>query len=376
MKDRFLSRKGFLALAATAGTSLLMGGEAAAKDTEDQQDDWFIKFPTNLETRLETLQGWLTPNDRFFVRNNSTSTPRLEAASYRLKIEGDALTTPFELTLDELKAMPHQNVVATLECAGNWRRFYKAVYGKAARGGQWGTGGVGCAEWSGVRLSDVLQRAGVTRKAHFVHLIGLDKKAPEGGFNKPMPIEKAMDPDTLLVTAMNGESLPFAHGYPVRALVPGWAGSNNIKWLGRIRVVKDPVRCRNNTSSYVLIGPDWPNKKPVQKLNIKSALQLPWPAALRAGKQPIRGYAYSPDGPIKKVEWRVDGGDWREARFISPALKYAWVRFEFIWNAPKGNHDLQVRATDSSGTTQPDTVPYNAKGYLLNVPLKHPVSIT
>ncbi len=338
----------------------------------------FIRHATNLESRLELLDGLITPNDLFFVRNHAP-TPRIAAADYRLRVTGDGVERSVELGLDELRALPNQSVIAYLECAGNWRGFFARVTGRAAEGTQWGTGAVGCAEWSGPSLAAVLAAAGPRPDAVAVNLVGLD----DGGFSRPMPLDKAMDPDTLLALTMNGAPLPPDHGFPVRGVVPGWAGSNSIKWVGEIQVSTEPIWVRANTSSYVLVGPDWPAERyapaegaPVTALPVKSALSLPWPATVRAGPNLMRGFAHSGHGPVESVEWSADdGANWARARLVGPRLRHAWTRFEFEWRATPGTRTLRTRATDSAGNTQPLANTWNQKGYLLNLALPHPVKV-
>jgi DMSO/TMAO reductase YedYZ molybdopterin-dependent catalytic subunit len=338
----------------------------------------FIRHPTNLETRLEDLRGFLTPNELFFVRNHGR-TPRVARETYRLRVEGDAVRQPLDLTYDDLLRLPGHSVIAYLECAGNWRSFHQEVYGRAASGEPWGTGAVGCAEWSGVSLGHVLEAAGVEESAVDVNLVGGD----EAAVSRPMPLAKAVDPDTLLALTMNGVDLPPDHGFPVRGVVPGWSGSNSIKWLTRIVVTREPQWVKNNTISYVLIGDAWPAEryapadgKPITELSVKSALALARPARLARGPQRLHGYAHGPHGPVRRVEWRVDGGAWREARIVEPVLPRAWQRFEFEWEATPGPHTLHTRAHDAAGNVQPDAAPFNEKGYLLNVPIAFPVTVT
>ena len=337
----------------------------------------FIRHPTNLETRLEQIHGLLTPNELFFVRNHAP-TPLVDPTSFRLIVEGDAVERPVEFTYEDLLRLPTASTISYLECAGNWRGFYQTVMGQVASGGQWQTGAVGCATWSGVSLGSVLEVAGVRSNAVDVNLFGLD----DGAFNRPMTLEKALDSDTLLAFSMNGEVLPADHGYPVRGVVPGWAGSNSVKWVGRVVVSSDKQWVKNNTTSYVLVGPEWPAEDyapadggAITTLNVKSALALPWPAELSAGSQRMRGFAYSPHGHIRQVEWSVDEGGWRAARLVGPILPRAWARFELEWEAAPGDHVMRVRATDEQGNAQPDSQPFNEKGYLLNVPLPHPVRV-
>lgn len=177
-------------------------------------------------------------------------------------------------------------------------------------------------------------------------------------------------------------------------LAPGWVGSASIKWLGRIVVSTKQLWTRNNTSSYTLIGDDYPPEgeapgKVVSTQTIKSALALPWPADLTAGLQRIHGYAHSPAGPIARVEWSLDAGQtWRNATALEPripsarlqrndsAFKYAWARFGLTWRAQPGDFTIMTRATDAAGNTQPEKIPFNEKGYLFNQPLPHPIRVT
>jgi sulfane dehydrogenase subunit SoxC len=389
-----LSRRHFLRLLALGGTAAVV---AACRDVEstptpapDGEPNGFAKDPspfiprgTNLETRLELLDGWITPNELFFVRNNSPLSPRIDAGTWRLRVQGDAILEPLELTIDEIRKMPSRTVPAYIECAGNGRSLFDLIMGQPASGGEWITGGVSMATWTGVPLSHILELAGIQANAFHVNIQGLDEEAPEGGFQRPMTVEKAMHPDTIMAYVMNGDELPVDHGYPLRAVVPGWVGSNSIKWAGTITVSSEPIYVRNNTTSYVLEGPEWPPEQfapaigePVTEQSIKSALALPWEAELQAGPQMIRGFAYGP-GTIQRVEWSEDSGQsWQEARVISPQLDNAWVRFEFEWDAPAGATGLMTRAYDTQGNTQPDSIPFNQQGYLFNMLYDHPLTVS
>ena len=356
------------------------GGEDAAtafyKDTTP-----FLQYgEKGLESFLADMQGFVTPNRLFFVRNNSTSMD-ITTDDWRLSVNGDAVSHPREFTYADIRSLPSRTVVSYLECAGNHRAMFDLVKGQAASGTQWMTGAVGNAAWTGVALRDVLELAGVSADAVSVLLVGLDADSPEGGWRRALPIEKAMDPDTLLAYAMNGEDLPKDHGYPLRALVSGWVGSASVKWLSRIVVSAEQHWTRNNTSSYVLIGDAYaPEGQALGKIlttqAIKSALALPWPAALAVGPHRLRGYAHSPFGPIAQVEWSTDAGStWQDARVLEPQIQHSWARFEFAWDAPAREHTLMTRATDATGNTQPNEIPFNEKGYLFNQPLPHPVRV-
>ena len=334
-----------------------------------------------LEARLENMQGLITPNSLFFVRNNSVSLD-LDAASWRLSVEGDAVAEPLALTYDDVRSLPGRVLTAYLECAGNHRAMFDLLKGRKASGTQWMTGAVGNGEWTGAALRDVLTLAGIRGNAVSVLLVGLDAESPEEGFRYALPVEKAMHPDTLLAYALNGETLPRDHGYPLRALVPGWVGSANVKWLGRVVVSSERLWTRNNTTSYTLIGDDYPPEgqslgKPVTEQVIKSALALPWPAEFAAGPRRVHGYAHSPAAPIARVEWSADGGEsWSDAEVSGERPGLSWARFEFGWDAEPGEHTITTRATDAAGNTQPAEVRFNEKGYLFNQPLPHPIRVT
>ena len=327
------------------------------------------------------MQGVITPNRLFFVRNNSASID-VDANSWRLTVEGDAVARPLELSLQDIRGMASRTLVSYLECAGNHRAMFNLVNGQEAQGTQWERGAIGNGEWTGVPLRSVLERAGISGDAVSVLMVGLDRDSPEEGFRRVMPMDKAMHPDTILAYALNGETLPRDHGYPLRVVTPGWVGSSWIKWLGRIIVSSEQQWTRNNTTSYVLMGDDYQREgeaegQVVTLQSIKSALALPWPAEITAGRHLIHGYAHSPHGPISGVEWSADsGGTWNRARVHESQAQYSWVRFEFAWDASPGDYTLMTRATDTKGNTQPDSVPFNEKGYLFNQPLPHPIQVT
>ena len=399
VRETGMDRRRFLQLLSVGGAAAVLaactdrGATPAASQADGpapatEASPWF-KDPApfiehsgkNLETRLENMQGVLTPNRLFFVRNNSTSVD-VDPREWQLLVEGDAIDRPLALSYDDIRKMPSRTLVSYLECGGNQRAMFDLVNGRAAKGDQWKTGGISNGEWTGVPLRDVLEFAGVSGDAAGVLLIGLDTESPEEGFRRVMPIEKAMHPDTLLAYALNGEDLPKDHGYPLRALAPGWVGSSSIKWLSRVVVSTEQLWTRNNTTSYVLIGDAYPPEgdapgKVATSQVIKSALALPWPAELPAGSHRIQGYAQSPAGPITRVEWSVDSGQtWADATVLEPQVQYSWARFEFTWDARPGQHVVMTRATDAAGNTQPDTVPFNEKGYLFNAPAPHPIRVT
>ncbi|MDJ0691841.1 MAG: molybdopterin-dependent oxidoreductase [Xenococcaceae cyanobacterium MO_188.B32] len=248
-------------------------------------------------------RGYFVPNELFFVRNNNP-TPRIAPANYKLAIWGDGVSNPRSFTYDELLSLPSISVIKAIECAGNGRSFYQTAYGREASGTQWKLGGIGVAEWTGVPLGEVLSRAGVKSTAKDVMLISVDEKKVQ----RPIPIEKALAEDTLLVYAMNGDILPPDHGFPIRALVPGWVGIANIKWVGSIQISTKPLFSLYNTEKYVLIGEDYPVAEELQQAGVlgeitteqkpKSAFELPWEGEIASGKRLLRGRSWSAQGKI------------------------------------------------------------------------------
>ena len=331
---------------------------------------------SNVGTRLASLEGYLTPNSRFFVRSHNP-TPRIDASDWRLRVHGDGLTQPLELDYAALRAMPQIAMTRAIECAGNARAFFAERYGQQAGGAQWHTGAIGVAEWSGVRLRDVLERAGITETARDVLPVGLDENA----FARPLPAAKAMADDTLIALTMNGERLPPDHGFPARLVVSGWLGAASIKWLGEIRVSTQPLHTHWNTRDYTLAGPDSPAQPPadgipITTMPVMSVIELDWNAELPAGEHTLRGRAFSGEGQVRRVEYAVDEDPWHDARLEAPNIAGAWVRWAFTWRATPGPHVIRIRATDDNGHVQPASVPWNDHGCLYNAVIAHPVRIS
>ena len=218
------SRRQFLKTTAFGSASALLAASCTTSDpeaTETVAESPFFKDTTpftthgqtNLEAKIENLGGFITPNDLFFVRNNSRSID-VDADSYVLEVTGDAIDTPLKLAYKDLLNMPSRVVYSYIECGGNQRSFFGATMGQPARGTQWGRGGVGMAIWTGVPLRFILEKAGISGSAVDVQLIGLDFESPEGGFRRPVPVAKAMDEDTILAYRMNGELLPRIMDFP------------------------------------------------------------------------------------------------------------------------------------------------------------------
>ncbi|MFJ6524803.1 sulfite oxidase [Streptomyces longwoodensis] len=353
--------------------------------------EWFIERGTNAETRWEALRGTghHTPNELFFVRNH-TATPVLDAGAWRLRLWGSGLRgapgqeRPVEFGYDDLRALPAVTRTAFVECAGNGRSYYTTQQGEAVAGTAWTLGAIGVARWRGVRLSDVLRRAGLSYHAVDVQPRGLDAEYVSGGeslgrVRRPLPLAKALD-DVLLAYEMNGEPLPHDHGHPVRVVVPSWVGIASIKWVGDIEVSAQPLFSPWNTTFYRLFGPAHPEggSAPLTRQTIKSAFELASGATFAAGRRYVlHGRSWSGAGAVARVEVSTDGGEkWRPARLHDHPRADTWTRWSLDWrpDAPGATH-LLARATDTAGRTQPDRAVPNTQGYLFDGVVRHPVSV-
>jgi DMSO/TMAO reductase YedYZ molybdopterin-dependent catalytic subunit len=385
-----VTRRRLLELAA-AGVPVVAGlgrhpaagwAQSASPIIKPLPPEWFVPFNTNAEMRWDSVAGlpYTTPNERFFVRNH-TATPIIDPLSFRLDVFGSGLRRPegVSFSLRDLRRLPSRSVTAFIECAGNGRSFFASQQGTPASGTQWKLGAIGVARWRGVSLGDVLERAGVTRRAVDVMPEGLDAPVGERGHvRRPLPIAKAFD-DVLLAYEMNGEPLPPDHGAPLRVVVPGWIGIASIKWVGRIEVADHALFSAWNTTQYRLTGPTYPaDQPPLTRQAVKSAFELPLGAELRAGRHHLlTGRSWSGSAPIKRVEISTDGGRrWERADLHGPNLPNAWVRWRFPFKPrATGTVELQARATDERHQTQPTTVPFNDAGYLFWAVVKHPVQV-
>jgi DMSO/TMAO reductase YedYZ molybdopterin-dependent catalytic subunit len=375
-RRNFLKQVSGAALAVGAAPSLLSWATSAQSGSIDLPDeDGMIvrsfRF-VDLETPVEYFNTWLTPVPHFFVRNHMHEPSELNSDNWRLTVGGE-VEKPLTLTLAELSKLETHSVVNTLECAGNGRSLHRPQ----VPGIQWGKGAVGTARFSGPRLRDVLQRAGVKSSGKHVMFRGLDEvpgKVPP--FIRSIPIEKALDSDTLVATQMNGTPLTKHHGFPARALVPGWIGAASCKWLTEIKVLESEF-----VGNFMSPGYRFPNQpvkpgdavKPedthvVTGLNVKSVISGPPDgASVKAGRVAVHGAAWAGEADIVKVEVSIDGGaSWTPAALGHDQARYAWRLWSYERKVKGGDYTILSRATDSQGRTQPSSPAWNPSGYLYN----------
>ncbi len=333
--------------------------------------------PLNCETSIPALIGGVVmPNARFYVRNHF-ETPRLDPASWQLEVNG-LVERPLRLSLRDLHNMRSETVVATLECAGNGR----SGFDPPADGEQWQLGAVSTAEWTGVPLAEILDRAGLAPEALEIVFRGADQgdvgeAADPIRFERSLPVTDAGHSGSLLAYAMNGEPLPLEHGYPLRLIVPGWYAVASVKWLTEIEVMGSAFTGFFQAKRYVYeIQRDGTvAREPVRLQQVRSVITQPSAGQeVTAGDLVVRGVAWSGAAPIDKVEVSIGGGPWQNAGLIGQRHRHSWQWWELLTRIDsRGPTTLQARATDLAGRTQPERPQWNRLGYggnaVQNVPL-------
>jgi DMSO/TMAO reductase YedYZ molybdopterin-dependent catalytic subunit len=339
--------------------------------------------PVNAETPPELLDDALTPNDRFFVRNNGIPPARenIDPTTWTLTIEGESARQRQVYTLPELqRRFENVTLQLTLECGGNGRKEFNPP----ATGNQWSTGAVGCAAWTGVRLRDVLRDAGLKSDAAYIGYYGKDTHL-SGDPNKVVisrgvPLRKAMEAESLIAWAMNGQDIPWLNGYPLRLVFGGWPASCSGKWLERI-VIRNQVHDgpKMTGKSYrVPCKPVAPGTEVadedmciIEEMPVKSLISFPRTGAIiEQGQQlPVRGHAWVGDGRVARVYTSIDfGSTWQPCRLSEPANRLAWQHFDTEITFPQsGYYEVWARAEDDQGRSQPMLLPgWNPRGYLNN----------
>jgi DMSO/TMAO reductase YedYZ molybdopterin-dependent catalytic subunit len=393
---RATSRRGFLAGAGAAGMSMI-ASRAVADDTIDLglpdgvSTRPLVKSylgkgpmilqrtrPPLLETPFEVFdKDIITPNDQFYVRWHWANLPsEINADTFRLAVRGQVNTT-LSLSLKDLLAMPSVEMVAVNQCSGNSRGFFQP----RVAGGEWANGSMGNARWTGVRLKDVLDKAGVKSGATAVRFNGLDEPVvPDGpDFMKSLSMDHARDGEVMIAYAMNGTQLPYLNGFPLRLVVPGWYATYWVKMLSDIEVLDKPDDNFWMAKAYLI--PDTPHASmkpgqtgiktvPINQMvprsfvtNLKSGASVPASSSLA-----LRGIAFGGNTGVKKVEISSDGGKgWQEAKLEPDAGKYSFRRWTGSISPVKGANHILVRCTNSDGTAQPMEANWNPSGFMRNV---------
>lgn len=306
----------------------------------------------------------LTSNMDFFIRNHF-ATPRINAESWSLEIRG-LVAAPLKFSYSDLLLGSSARHPYTVECAGN----------------RSGGVGVSTALWSGLPLGQLLKQASIRSEATTVVFHGADagevENLPGTHFARAIPLEKAMNPSTLLAYEMNGEPLSADHGFPLRAIVPGWYGMDSVKWLNRIEVLGQPFEGYFQKEEYMAVKVNG-ERQPVTQMRVNSKFLRPSEGEeIRLKNYRVEGVAWAGERKVAKVEVRIDpGGTWQLATLTTQPAAMIWTPFAFDWNITyRGPHTLEVRATDEDGHTQPDVRDPNRKDfYELNTPARVKVSV-
>lgn len=399
-----LTRRGFLGRKALAAFGALLGGRIVFGDrfpsglipaalaqsnepfTIEGKDGLTIlnDRPVNAETPAHLLDDKVTPGNRLFIRNNGHPPPResIDPAKWTLEIAGPGVDRPTTFTLPELrKQFENVTLQLTIECGGNGR----SEFSPPASGNQWTVGAVGSPRWTGVRLADVLKACGLNNKAVYTayygkdtHLSGDPGKDP---ISRGVPIAKALEPESLIAWAMNGEDMPWMNGHPLRLVHGGYPASTSGKWLHRL-LLRDQVHdgAKMTGSSYrvpkypVAPGTDVPDEDMViiEAMPVKSIVTFPESGTEVPVDQAFscRGHAWAGDVKVREVHTSIDfGATWQKAKLEAPINRFAWQHWhqDGIKFPTKGYYEVWVRATDDDGRSQPMILPgWNPKGYLNN----------
>lgn len=332
--------------------------------------------PPNYETPIDYFRSVITPNDAFFVRYHLSDIPEVDPKSWKLTIGGEGVERQTELTLDDLRNMPSTEVVAINQCAGNRR----ALFDPHVPGVQWGNGAMGCARWKGARLKDLLDKAGLRDEVIEIAFNGADAapfdKTPN--FVKSLPLWRALDENTLVAYEMNGAPLPHFNGFPVRLVVPGWAGAYWIKHLTGVRALNAPEKNYWMSAAYRVpvgkfpmvarfISQETATNTPITEIMVNSLITSPADGATVKPGNTVSGLAWDGGYGISTVEVSTDGGKtWRNAVLGEDLGRFAFRPFNFTLR-DKGKATVMARATNAIGQTQTANLIQNPAGYHDNV---------
>jgi len=373
----------FLLLMLLIAASPLAAQEGDAQSTFSKHEDMVVlnDKPWNIEAQAHILDDKITPTSSMFLRNNGKMPKGIDANTWTLTIDGESVEASKTYTLAELKStFEHHTYQLTLECGGNGR----SEFDPPAKGNQWSLGAVHCAEWTGIRLRDILEDVGITSDAVYIGFHGVDEHLSGDPDKEPIsrgcPMSKALQDETLLAFQLNGEDIPLGHGYPLRLVAGGWPASVSGKWVNRISVrnkIHDGAKMTG--SAYrVPCQPVAPGEKVkdedmciIESMPVKSIITYPKSGLMISeGKAlTIRGHAWAGELAVAKMEYSIDFGvTWTECNLEEAANRLAWQHFSAEVRFPQpGYYEIWARATDSNGRAQPMVLPgWNPKGYLNN----------
>jgi DMSO/TMAO reductase YedYZ molybdopterin-dependent catalytic subunit len=394
-RRKFIGRTALAALSSALGTEIVFGKSLPNGyiPLGLQNPDPFKMFnkdsemvllndkPWNMEAQAHLLDDKITPNKYVFIRNNGLVPESINVKNWTLTIDGESVTQKKSYTLAQLKSKFKQHTYQlTIECGGNGR----AEFNPPTKGNQWTIGAVYCAEWTGIRLRDVLEDAGIKKDAVYIGYHAIDEHLSRDPKKEPIsrgaPMVKALQDETLLAFEMNGEDIPLVHGYPLRLVAGGWPASVSGKWIERISIrnkVHDGTKMTGD-SYRVPCNPVGPGEKVSEKdmciiesMPVKSLITHPKTGAMisEGNKLNIRGHAWAGELEVAKMAYSIDfGATWKECPIEKPANRLAWQHFSAQVTFPKkGYYEVWSRATDTQGTSQPMLIPgWNPKGYLNN----------
>ena len=334
---------------------------------------------TMVRTPVMDLEGPITPTELHYVVQHFGVPEPVRTQDWTLAVGGE-VQRPLDISFEDLRRFPGRTVRTVMECSGSDAAFFEYAKGETPRPSRARDGMIlSASEWTGTSLASVLNEAGLTGKAISVRAEGWDKgvppnATPEGEvsyydvdpffYDKAVPLEKALHPDTILAWAQNGQLLEHLHGAPVRLLVPGWSGNWSDKWLHRLQVLDHPGDCWYHYNFYYYgDSPDDPNKELITTIGVKSMVTYPRDddPTLPRGVHVVRGYAWSGAGAIAQVDVSADGGEsWQPARLEEPRDRFMWVRWSYLWDAGSpGKYSIMSRATDEVGRVQSREPRYN-----------------
>ena len=393
-----INRRNFLGAGLLLGASTLLGKETPQKIITSSNEfvPPMVAFPQKkpmktisdrpplLESPRDIFTQAITPNDQFFVRWHMPDIPTyIDLNEFRLEVKG-SVEQPLSLSIDDLKSkFEPVEITSVLQCGGNSRRYFAGT-GPATHGVQWGHGAMGCAVWKGVRLKDLLNRAGVKGSAKWVGVNGLEKPAMDETpkFFREMAIDEALSGELIVAYEMNGEDLPYLNGFPLRLVIPGHFSDSWVKMLSEITVMDEyrksffmdvAYTVPDNDCECVISGSDFEYKrKPIAVMKVKSVIGYPTPNTVikKGSRVKVTGVAFDQGKGIKEVMISIDGGkSWSATILQKDYGKYAYRQWIYEWEPKaKGEYTLMVRAINRIGNIQPqvDEIGWNAGGYQYN----------